>query len=176
MTTNNLWKRGFVIEDWCSLCRSDGESVSHFLLHCSLVSNLWASIFCLVGIDWIMPNSVAAFAGILGWSKGSSKICKSSKGSSSLSYVVYSEGTKLSMFEVKEQSLPNLKFLFLKTLFKWVSVFNRSTYSLVEFLDSICLCCWYKGSNLFILFFLSAFFTSSITYPKKKRAAKTVIN
>ena len=51
---------GFVIEDWFSLCRSDGESVSHFLLHCSLVSNLWAFIFCLVGIDWIMPNSVAA--------------------------------------------------------------------------------------------------------------------
>ena len=112
---------GFVIEDWFSLCRSDGESVSHFLLHCSLVSNLWAFIFCLVGIDWIMPNSVAAMLESWDGVRGSSKICKSLEGSSSLSFVVYSEGTKLSMFEVKEQSLPNLKLLFLKNLFKWVS-------------------------------------------------------
>ena len=64
------------------------------------------------------------------------KICKILEGSSGLSYVAYLEGTQSIMFEVKELSLPNLKFLFLKTLFEWVSQsFTLSKYSLVEFLD-----------------------------------------
>ena len=60
MTTNNIWKRGFVIADWCCLCKSDGESVSHLFLHCPLGSELLAFIFCLVGIAWFMPESVEA--------------------------------------------------------------------------------------------------------------------
>jgi len=64
------------------------------------------------------------------------KICKILEGSSGLSYVAYLEETQSIMFEVKELSLPNLKFLFLKTLFEWVSQsFTLSKYSLVEFLD-----------------------------------------
>ena len=40
-------------------------------------------------------------------------------------------------FEGKELCMLNLKFLFLKTLFKWVTLsFTLSTFSLMEFLDS----------------------------------------
>ena len=60
----------FVIADWCCLCRSAGESVSHLLLYCPIASYLWAFLFCLAGICWIMPNSVVSMLeswnGILG--------------------------------------------------------------------------------------------------------------
>ena len=59
-----------VIADWCCLCRSAGESVSHLLLHCPIASDLWAFLFCLAGICWVMPNSVVSMLeswnGILG--------------------------------------------------------------------------------------------------------------
>ena len=32
----------------------------HLLLHCPIASNLWYFLFCLVGISWVMPNSVAS--------------------------------------------------------------------------------------------------------------------
>jgi len=40
------------------LCKSDGESVSHLLLHCPIASDLWAFLFCLNEISWLSPNSV----------------------------------------------------------------------------------------------------------------------
>ena len=53
LTTNSLHKRGFVIVDWCCLCKSDGESVSHLLLHFPTVSEMWAFLFCIVGLAWL---------------------------------------------------------------------------------------------------------------------------
>ena len=44
--------------NWCCLCKSDGESVSHLLLHCPIASDLWAFLFCLNEISWLTPNSV----------------------------------------------------------------------------------------------------------------------
>uniref|UniRef100_A0A7N2REE9 HIT domain-containing protein n=1 Tax=Quercus lobata TaxID=97700 RepID=A0A7N2REE9_QUELO len=53
-----------------SAVRSAGESVSHLLLHCPIASDLWAFLFCLAGICWVMPNSVVSMLeswnGILG--------------------------------------------------------------------------------------------------------------
>ena len=88
LTTNNLHKRGFVIVDWCCLCKSDGESVSHLLLHCPTVSEMWASLFCIVGLAWLCQVQLK-----LCWSLGSLWVCKSLEGSSGLSYVVHLGGT-----------------------------------------------------------------------------------
>ena len=44
--------------DWCCLCKSDGESASHPLLHFPIACDLWAFLFCLVQVTWVMPSHV----------------------------------------------------------------------------------------------------------------------
>jgi hypothetical protein len=34
LTVDNLWKRGLIVVDWCSMCKRNGESIDHLLLHC----------------------------------------------------------------------------------------------------------------------------------------------
>jgi hypothetical protein len=43
----------------CYLCKSDGETVNHLLLHCEVENALWYAIFNRFGLSWVMPNSVA---------------------------------------------------------------------------------------------------------------------
>ena len=50
LTTDNLQKRGFVIPDWCVMCKADGEDVEHlFSLHCTVAGDLWAFMLTLIG-------------------------------------------------------------------------------------------------------------------------------
>jgi len=48
-TLDNLMLRGRSLENWCCVCRCNGESVDHLLLHCPIVPSL----------QWVMPGSVA---------------------------------------------------------------------------------------------------------------------
>ena len=47
-----------MILDWCYMCKSNGESVDHLLLHCPIVYELWSMVFTLFGIHWAMPKTV----------------------------------------------------------------------------------------------------------------------
>ena len=58
LTTDNLRKRWVIVLDWCCMCNRCGESVDHLLLHCSIAWGLWSLVFCLLGIQWVMPHSV----------------------------------------------------------------------------------------------------------------------
>jgi hypothetical protein len=40
------------------LCRKDGESVDHQLLHCEFACALCYAIFNLLGLHWVMPSRV----------------------------------------------------------------------------------------------------------------------
>ena len=44
--------------DWCYLCRCNGESVDHLLLHCGEVSQLWSFALRSFGVYWILPMRV----------------------------------------------------------------------------------------------------------------------
>ena len=46
------------LRKWCCLCKSNGESPDHLLLHCSFAQELWTFVFCLFGISWVMPLRV----------------------------------------------------------------------------------------------------------------------
>ena len=58
LSTGNLRKRGIKVLDQCCMCKKDGESVDHLLLHCPIAYELWTMVFCLFGIEWIMPKRV----------------------------------------------------------------------------------------------------------------------
>jgi hypothetical protein len=54
-------KTGFILLDWCCMCKRSGESVEHLLLHCSLARELWSMVFGLFGVQWVMPRRVWIF-------------------------------------------------------------------------------------------------------------------
>ena len=58
LSTNNLWKSGIIVLDWCCMCKRCGESVDHLLLHCPIDYELWTMVFCLFGLQWVMPKRV----------------------------------------------------------------------------------------------------------------------
>ena len=47
-----------MVLDWCCTCKSDEESVDHFLLHCTVAYEMWSMIFGLFGISWVMLRNV----------------------------------------------------------------------------------------------------------------------
>ena len=58
LTIDNLWKRHFVVLEWCFMCKGCGEFVDHLLLHYPIAFEMWSMIFCLFGICWVMPQRV----------------------------------------------------------------------------------------------------------------------
>lgn len=58
LTIDNLW-RGMCIADWCFLCKNDGESVEHVLLHYPLARGLWVHLLSILNFLWVMPDIVS---------------------------------------------------------------------------------------------------------------------
>jgi hypothetical protein len=56
LTVDNLRKRNIIIVDRCCLCKRDGETVDHLLLHCDVASTLWFHVFAQFGMSWVMPR------------------------------------------------------------------------------------------------------------------------
>ena len=40
------------------MCKCNGESVNHLFLHCPIAMDLWALMFGLFGVSWVMLQSV----------------------------------------------------------------------------------------------------------------------
>uniref|UniRef100_A0A2N9GAU4 Reverse transcriptase zinc-binding domain-containing protein n=1 Tax=Fagus sylvatica TaxID=28930 RepID=A0A2N9GAU4_FAGSY len=40
LTADNLRRRGITVVSWCYMCKADGESVDHLLLHCPYAKEL----------------------------------------------------------------------------------------------------------------------------------------
>jgi len=58
LTHDKLLKRNVVVIEWCCMCKKNGESMDHLLLHCEVARDLWSYIFSLFGIEWVMPRMV----------------------------------------------------------------------------------------------------------------------
>lgn len=50
LTAEDLRKKGIVLVSWCSLCKCNGETVEHLLLHFPITMELW-SFFLYRGFD-----------------------------------------------------------------------------------------------------------------------------
>jgi hypothetical protein len=72
LTMDNLRKRHVIVVDWCCMCKRDGESVDHLLLHCEVACALWSAFFSRFGLSWVMPRRVADLYACW-WTGGSSQ-------------------------------------------------------------------------------------------------------
>ena len=55
LTTDNL-RRRVVVVDWCCMCRRDGETIDHSLMHYPIARELWNMMFSLSRVQWLMPS------------------------------------------------------------------------------------------------------------------------
>ena len=58
LTMEQFKKRGRHLANRCPLCGKDEESLDHQLLHCPKVHNLWAIIFTIFGVYWVLTRSI----------------------------------------------------------------------------------------------------------------------
>ena len=136
LTIDNLRLRKIRITDWCYICKCNGESVDHLLLHCSIALDLWSMILGLFGVQWVMPKSVLE---LLACWLGR---CVRNRNSHiwmiippCLMWFIWREMNSKS-FEDTENSMLVLKLFFFRTSLDWLSSMrNSSLFSIVDLLD-----------------------------------------
>ena len=71
LTAENSKKWNIILVSWCCLCKENGETVDHLLLHCPFSKEIWDLVFALFGLQWLMPRKVidllACWQGYFGW-------------------------------------------------------------------------------------------------------------
>ena len=72
LTADNLMLRGYHLVGWCCMCRWDGETINHLLIHCEMAGGLWSFVFRKFGILWVLPGCVRDL--FFGWYNGLGKI------------------------------------------------------------------------------------------------------
>ena len=66
LTCDNLMQRGYTMAGWCCMCRCDGETMEHLLLHCSAAQRLWNFVFASFCVQWmLLPSRVVDL--LFGW-------------------------------------------------------------------------------------------------------------
>lgn len=53
-----------MVTEWCFRCKNYGDDVNHLFLHCAMASDLWALVYTLFGVFWVMPLSVREDRGL----------------------------------------------------------------------------------------------------------------
>ena len=49
-------KLHIILVSWCCMCKEAGESIDHLFLHFPVASEMWATMFNLFGLTWVMPR------------------------------------------------------------------------------------------------------------------------
>jgi hypothetical protein len=119
------------------MCKADGESVDHLLLHCPYAKELWDMIFALFGIHWVMPKRVIDLFNCWQGSLGRHQnfvICKAIP--HCLMWCLWRE-SNARVFEGCEISVVELKLQFHRALMDWMSTIGLVRVSnMLEFIDS----------------------------------------
>ena len=133
---DNLRRHGIILASWCCMCKADGESIDHLLLHCPYAKELWDMIFALFGIHWVMPKQVievfCCWKGSMGRHKNIG-IWKAIP--HCLMWGIWRE-RNARIFEGCELSIADLKQCFYRLLMEWMAAIGLVRFSnLIEFID-----------------------------------------
>uniref|UniRef100_A0A2N9FQZ1 Reverse transcriptase zinc-binding domain-containing protein n=1 Tax=Fagus sylvatica TaxID=28930 RepID=A0A2N9FQZ1_FAGSY len=136
LTIDNLRKRRVLVIDWCCMCKSDGESVNHLLLHCRIAQELWNLIFTLFETSWVMPSGVEDLFAFWTNTMGNSESGAIWKAVPHCPMWCLWRERNSRTFSGEENSVPALKYS-LQTLYEWLKASNLiSSYSVADMLDS----------------------------------------
>ena len=110
LTLHQLQKRGWALANRCYLCQRHEESIDHILLHCEKARTLWALLYSMFRVQWVLPTTIKET--LLRWN--GSFVGKKRKGvwrasPLCLFWTVWKARNKVA-FEEKELSIQRLKF------------------------------------------------------------------
>jgi hypothetical protein len=137
LTCENLCKRGYYMTSWCCMCRCNGETVEHLLLHCPVVGVLWNWVLQAFGIHWVIPGTVAdlLFSWWNGLGRHSSDIWNLVP--ACLMWTVWKERNQRT-FEDTTRAEYQILEGFILTLFDWSKAWGlSSSTSIPEFTSSL---------------------------------------
>ena len=158
LTVDNLRHRGIIVVSWCCMCKADGESVDHLLLHCPYAKELWDMIFVLFRIHWVMPKRVIdlfhSWQGSVGWHQN---------------FVIWKviphclmcclwRERNARIFEGCELSVVELKLQFYRSLLDWMSGTRLFRFSnMLELIDFFSFWVYCILSSSILLVYLVSF-------------------
>jgi hypothetical protein len=122
LTLDNLRKKGVIVIDRCCMCKLNGESVDHLLLHCEVACALWNAIFSRFSLSWVMPLRVVDlfscwWTGGRSWSAVVWKMVPCC-----ILWCLWRE-RKERQFEDKERTIEELISFFFHSLYSWSAVY-----------------------------------------------------
>ena len=154
------------------MCKQEGESVNHLLLHCSMARELWTLVLSLFGVHQVMPKRVldllACWKGRFGrhWNGdiwNAIPLC--------MRWIIWKE-RNCRTFEGIKQSMMAVKLLFICTLYEWM-VFEQSFipqftrfYGVLQFYEILLR---YKYTNCVLVSVYFPLCLKNFTYLKKKK-------
>jgi hypothetical protein len=134
LTLDNLRKKRVIVIDRCCMCKMNGESVDHLLLHCEVARVLWNAIFSRFSLSWIMPLRVVDLFACW-WTGGRSRsVVVWKMVPCCLMWCLWRERNDR-QFEDKEITIEDLISFFFHSLYSWSAAFLAPlTFSFNDFL------------------------------------------
>jgi len=108
--------------DRCCICKENGESVDHLLLHCDATCVLWNAIFSRFSLFWVMPCRVLNLFACW-WTGGRSQSAVVWKMVPCCLIWCLWRGRNDRQFEEKERTIEELIYFFFYSLCSWTAVF-----------------------------------------------------
>jgi hypothetical protein len=122
LTLDNLRKKRVIVIDRCCMCKMNGESVDHILLHCEVARALWNAIFSRFNLSWVMSLRVVDLFACW-WTGGRSRSAAVWKMvPCCLLWCLWREHNDR-QFEDKERTIEDLIFFFFHSLYSWLAAF-----------------------------------------------------
>ena len=137
LTCDSLMKRGYVMANYCCMCKAAEETVDHLLLHCGVTREIWSFVFRSFGIDGVLLNSFTEL--LFGWwnwfGKSSSSVwnlipfC--------LIWTIWRERNNRT-FKNIEVSVGKIIEIFFRSLYDWFQTWGlTSSLSVGDFLEAL---------------------------------------